>query len=301
LTWRRFAIALAIVLLLHLLFIFVIAPYLEFEHAQPSRTEVVQISPQELAKMKDRILHPLLKQEQRKQYKVDEPPPDAQMMSDFNQKVPKEQTARAQRDQPLDGGGGKPRPAEEQKQKAQSPKLSLSQLGLGAKVPKPTAPDPPAPAEASGPQGPKGPYRPLGRDKGTADENLLNAAESKFYSFFSRLEEPIIRNWFYLIRSHEGQIHSELQNHKYGPGTELPVTVEFVIDQKGEFRSITVVESSTLPTFDWVTKEAVRKLGSVPNPPPDLFEGGQYYTRRLRFILQLTDAPLMSARPNLYW
>lgn len=298
--WRRFGIALAIVVLLHLFFFFFIAPYLELDHAPPSRTEVVEISPQELAKLKqkvmankDKYLPPLLKQELHEEYKTKEAPKDAKMMGAFNQTVPKEKVAGAQHDEPLDGGGGKPKAAPK-------PKLDLAQLGLGTKLPKPV----PQEETPQGPQGPNTPFRPVGRDDKNlehGDQNMLNAVESKFYSFFARLEEPIIRNWFFLLRAHDREIQGEMAGHGVRAGAELPITVEFALDREGNFHSITVVESSGIRSLDEATKGAIQKLGALPNPPPDLFEGGQYYTRQLRFMVHVTDSPMINQRPDLSW
>ncbi len=295
-SWRRFAAAIAIVIALHLIFIFFVAPYLELGSAAPTRTEVTQISPQQLAQLKQKILkneqlNPLLPQEMKEQYKSKEAPKDAQLMSKFNQTVPKEKHAALQTEAPQDGGGGKPK-REPQK------KLNLSQLGLGTKLPKPVPQD----ASPAGPEGPKAPYRPRGMDKNsTENENMLNAAESKYYSFFLRLEEPIIRNWFFLLRSHDGEIRAQMAGHGVRAGSDLPITIEFVLDRQGNFHSIDVIESSSIPALDQATRDSVRKLGSLPNPPPDLFDGGQYYTRRLRFMVHVTEAPTINSRPDLSW
>ena len=295
-SWRRFAAAVVIVILLHLIFIFFVAPYLELGNAPTTRTEVTQISPQQLAQLKQKILKnelldPLLPQEMREDLKTKDAPKDAQLMSKFNQTVAKEKHAALQNEAPSEGGGGKPK---QQPQK----KLDLSQLGLGSKLPKPT----PQENSPAGPEGPKTPYRPRGMDKNsTENENLLNAAESKYYSFFLRLEEPIIRNWFFLLRTHDGEIRSEMAAHGVGPGSDLPITIEFVLDRQGNFHSIDVIESSTIQALDNATRDSVRKLGSLPNPPPDLFDGGQYYTRRLRFMVHVTDAPSINSRPDLAW
>lgn len=310
--WRRFGTALAIVFALHLIFFLFVAPYLDLQSERPSRTEVVQISPQQLADLKrrvmankDKYLPPLLKQELKEQYKTKEAPPDAKMMGAFNQTVPKEMVAGPQADAPQEGGGAGGKGAQAKRTQPRE-KLNLSKLGLGTKVPKPI-PQPQqneANDQRAGPAGPPGLYRPVGRDDKDLEhgnENMLNAVESKFYSFFTRLEEPLIRNWFFLLRSHDGQIRSEMNSRGIRAGSEIPITIEFTLDRSGNFRSIDVIESSGVKTLDWATRESVRKLGALPNPPPDLFEGGQYYTRRVRFMVHVTDAPVINSRPDLAW
>ncbi|MBI3557436.1 MAG: energy transducer TonB [Deltaproteobacteria bacterium] len=300
-SWRRFAAAVVIVIALHLFFIFFVAPYLELGSTPPARTEVTQISPEKLAQLKQKILkneqlNPMLPQEMREDFKTKEASKDAKLMSKFNQTVPKEKFAGLQNDAPLDGsggGGGKP------KQEPQK-KLDLSKLGLGTKLPK-LQPEQQNSAPV-GPEGPKTPYRPRGIDKNSLEnENLLNAAESKYFSFFLRLEEPIIRNWFFLLRRNAPEIHSEMASHRVQAGTDLPITIEFVLDRQGNFHTIEIIESSTIPALDMATRDSVRKLGSLPNPPPDLFDGGQYYTRRLRFMVHVSEAPISDSRPDLSW
>lgn len=304
LIWRRLGIASLVVLALHLIFFIFIAPRLEFDTTSDAPTEVVQISQQELDRlkakmMKNRQLTPLLKDEVHERFRSKEAPKDAQMMAPFNQVVPKEQIAGPQPDAPQRGGGSsgaKTQPAEK--------KLDLAKLGLGNKVAPPPKPAQNETAGSAGPQGPPGINRPVGRDDKNierGDQNLLNAVESAYYSFFARLEEPIIRNWFFLLRSYEAQLRQEMASRKIRVGSEVPVTIEFVLDQQGNFVSINVIESSGVPILDWCTRESVRKLGSLPNPPPGLFENGQYFTRRLQFVVHVTDVPMGNSRPDLYW
>jgi TonB family protein len=314
LTWRRILIASIIVLLLHLLFFLVIAPRLAFNNAAPSRTEVVEISPDELARMKKKIMKnidraPLLKQELHEEYKSKERPDDAQMIAPFNQVVPKQKIAGPQKDAPQEGGGSHAKPQSQSKAQPQPKQLDLSKLGLANKpLPKPAPQAEPQkeqrPEEKAGPRGPPGTHRPVGRDDKRlerGDENLLNAVESEFYSFFLRLEEPLIRNWYFLIRQQERQVMQEMASHRITAGADLPVTIELTIDRSGSFYSVKVTESSGIRSFDELTKEAVLKLGSLPNPPPGLFEGGQYYTRALRFMLHVTETPISSTKPDIYW
>src|SRR3989344_9391672 len=107
--WRRMTIAALVALLLHLFFVFIIAPLLKLNTAPRSATEVVQISSDELARMKERILQnnqlpPLLKQELHEEFRSKEKPKDAKFMAPYNQVVPEETVAGAQPDAPLAGG-----------------------------------------------------------------------------------------------------------------------------------------------------------------------------------------------------
>jgi len=319
--WRRIGIALLVAIVLHILFVFGLAPHLAMQDERIQPTEVVQISQEQLNQLKKKMrakpaMNPLLKQELREQFKSKEAPKDAQMIAPFNQVVPKQTVAGPQADQPLEGGGGRPaRPQSQPRQKPRSetkpqPKLSLSSLGLARKpLPPPLKSSEIAEQQSresamSGPQGPPGPHRPMGRDAKDIErgqDNMLNAVESEFYSFFSRLNDPIIRNWYFLVRSNEASIYGEMAASRVKQGMELPVTIELVIDRQGNFQDVRVAQSSGLPVFDRLTSDAVKKVGSAPNPPAALFEGGQYYSRMMTFVLIVNDAPISSARPDIYW
>lgn len=308
---KRVVVALLLALLVHLLFIFVIAPLLTFNIDTKSKTEIEQISQEDLARLKQQILKrtpaPLLQQELREDLKSKEKPKDAQFLAPFNQVVPEETVAGAQPDAPLNGGGRQGQQKSQSKTKdapdSKPQKLDLSKLGLGNKIPAPkSAPD--EQAQHSPLQGPPGPYRPLGREDPKmkrSNQNLLNAVESEYYSFFARFEEPIIRNWFFLIRNNEGRIESEAAKRRLRAGDELYITIEFVIDRRGNFKSIQLVQESGLQTLDWATKEAVYKLRSIPNPPPGIFEGKEYFSYRLQFSVLMSDSPFSNQAPGLSW
>ena len=294
-TWRRLGTACLIVLLLHLFFLFVAAPRISWKHENQSKTEVVEINQKELNALKNQIKAALLKQELHEEYRTKEAPKDAKMIAPFNQKVPEQMTATSHAEDPSYGGGGA-----QAKPATPSTNIKLSNLGLGSSVPKPqTKEQPPSPV-----QGPPGPYHPRGlEDKQVkkGNQNLLDAAESEYYSFITRFEEPIVRNWYFLMRSYQSQIMHEMAQKNYHPGDEVYVTIEFMIDRKGNFRSIDVVEPSGIPTLDNATRDAIKKLGSIPNPPPGIFEGEPYFTRRMGFLVRLSDSPMVNSRPDVYW
>lgn len=305
--WRRLIVAGLVVLVLHLIFFIFVAPYLKLETAPSAPTEVVQISPQELSRLKEQIrrnnrqLAPLLEQEVREEFRTKEAPKDPKMIGPFNQTVPEETVAGAQRDAPQKGGGGKSGAPKE----AKPEKLDLKKLGLGTKLAPPPKPQQRQQEQSiAGPQGPPGIHRPVGRDsdkikKGT--DNLLNAIESAYYSFFVRFDDPIIRNWYFLFNSNEGQIRSEINSRGIKPGAELPVTIEMVLDRKGNFQKIEVVESSGVVILDEIARNAVKKLGAVPNPPEGIFEGKPYFTRHIQLTVHYVDSGGVHFQPNVYW
>lgn len=293
---RRILIAVVLALFIHAFFLVFIAPRLWVDQTKHRPTEVVQISQDELKKMKEAILRnnkkgwTLKDEEMHQQFKTKETPKDAEHSGPHNQTVPRETVVGITGETENQGGGGR------DKEKF---KMKLSQLGLGDSVPMPS----PSESAVQGPQGRTGPYRPrnMGKTR-TGDQNLLNAAETEFYSFFRRLDDPLVRNWVFLERGHENQIAREIMSRKVAAGAELIVGLEFTFDRHGNFTSIRIVQSSGIPTLDWTVKEAVRKLGTIPNPPPALFEGKPDYTRTLGFALILPpDRPVYMERPDLYW
>ncbi|GEM_PF-1549127 len=305
---KRILAAAVAALAAHLLFMLVIAPRLKFGGHTHDRTEVVQISPDDLARLKKTILAnaerpALFQQELREELKSKEIPKDARFIAPHNQIVPEETVAGAQPDAPKAGRVGRSDVGAEPRVK--NTPLKLSQLGLGSKpLPKPIM----NAEDISGHRGPQQPRgedgRPVGREDARlkrGNENLLNAIESEYYSFFARFEEPIVRNWYFLLRTHEKRIRAEIaQISKSGEG-EFPVTIEFVIDRQGNFNSISVLESSRVPTLDSATMQAVRKLGSLPNPPPGLFKDGLNFSYRLQFLVRVSGDPMGDSSPDLRW
>lgn len=300
LSLRRLAVGLVLALALHLLLL-VLANTLRIAVAPNKPTEIIQISPKELEKIKqtlaqDQELPALLEQELREEFKTKEAPKNAQHIGKFNQSVPEQTVAGAQRDAPQTAQTKQRRQTETKKQ--QKP-IQLSDLGTGFSLPRPI-PEEQRKAEV-GPQdrdfrarGLDDPKLKRGRD------NLLNAVESEYYSFFLRFEEPIIRNWFFNMRSREGEMLGELAAKGVRAGTELPCVVEFTIDRKGEFLNVIVVTSSGSRVIDSATRAAVTKLERLPNPPVGLFKGGPTFTYKLRFTVEVQNTPTV-AEPELQW
>lgn len=298
--------AIVLALLLHIFFFGIIAPRLELETAPPARTEVVEISPRELQQLKDKIMEKQRKAEKMAlaeneilpQFKTKEPPKEAHMAGPHNQSVPEEQVAGPQNEASKTGGGGA-----RAKQQQRHKNLDLSKLGLGTKLAKPT---PPSPEEAEshestdrqGPMGPSGIFRPRGLENKNikhGTQNILNAVESPYYSFWARLFKPIEENWYFLYKQVQREIGDELVALKARPGSHYAVTMEITIDHQGNMVSVRVLEQSGLPTFDRMTRQAIEKVGAVPNPPPGIFEGRQYYAQTMTFGLFYQDSAIFDS------
>ncbi len=306
---KRLGWAVLLAALLHTLF-FGAAPYLKLVGAPLRPTEVVQISRADLARLKqqiakNKILPALLEQELREKYKTKTPPRDPKFIGRFNQSVPEETIAGPQSGAPqLSGGGGDGQnPAAESTRSSRrtpSQPLRLSDLGPGYKLPKPM---PSRDSALPGTQGPPQHFRPVGREDKRmkhGPDNLLNAAESEYYSFFSRFEEPIIRNWYFIMPQIINQLYAEMARSGVPAGTDIPCTVRFTIDRTGRFISIDVVESSGFAIFDDATKAAVAKLDSLHNPPPGLFKGESTFSYHLSFAVEAPGQAPLSA-PQLQW
>lgn len=291
--WKRLTFAVALAFLLHFIFLFVLSPYLKWNATQTlEKTKIVQISPQELARIKQRMKAmqnrpALLEHELRPEYQSKEAPKDASMVGKFNQSVSKEKRARIHNEAPMPGAV--PTPSAPLPKKSQ---LSLSQLGLKQKMSWASQ----SHAQRTNPQI----ARPRGLSKTSNDqETLLNAVESRFYSFFARLEEPILRNWYFIMRTHSRQLRTELAQKQVAEGAEFAVTIQLTIDQKGAFQAVDILEPSGLNTFDQLTKQSIEKVGSLPNPPIALFEGQPTYSRAFRFLLYINDAAGLTSGPVL--
>lgn len=312
--YQRILKAALAALLLHLFFIFILAPILRFDPTKSTPIEVTEISQKDLAELKKKIIQnrqlaPLLEQEIQEKYRSKEAPKDAKFMSKFNQVVPEETVAGAQSDAPQIGAqnanSGSKSNSQKQKERVKQEPLKLSNLGLGTKyIPKSQDQPNENTQSVSGPQGPNQPFRPVGRDDPKlkkSGNNLLNAIENQYYSFFARFEEPIIRNWYFLLRNSEGKMRQEMAAKRVRNGDDLPVTIEFTINREGNFTRIEILQSSGVPTLDWSTKEAIKKLGSLSNPPPGVFEGKSTFTYRLQFIVSISDAPVSTTAPGMIW
>jgi hypothetical protein len=314
---RKIFISLIIAILLHLFFIFFLAPHIKLErNLNLKPTEVVQISPQELKNLKEKILNkktltPVLEQELDERYKTKTPDKNAKFIGKFNQTFQEEQVIGATHDAPKGQNFKSEKNLSQKEEQKNKPKIeSLKDLGFKDKVLISRNFENSNANERNSLDS----STPVGRDlpnlkKG--NQNLLNTVENEYYSFFVRFEDPIIRNWFFLVRQYEAQIRSEMQARHFEIGQEANLILEFSIDREGNFISIDIISTSGLPTLDRVTKLAVQKLGSLPNPPAGLFEDkancalsynkSACFTHRLSFGVILTNAPMWSTNPNMNW
>lgn len=269
---RRIWLAVALLaLLVHLLLFWLHPSWLA--SPPPRRVEVTQVDPEKLEQIRKQWQNErqrqLLLNKDPSLPKSETAPPDARYDSDRNIRVEKEQ--RARRTDVL------PRPAIPQKQPethSGSRPLKLSQLGVPMNLGAPTDPRKTAPQQAARAADPPMP----GRDQYVEDptlpeggENLLNAQESVYYSFYARLYESIGPIW-------QSRVRRVPYRRRVSEGT-YTTQVDVIFDREGNLIGIQRLRDSGIPDFDQAVDESWRQIGRFPNPPQGLLnERGEVHT-----------------------
>lgn len=156
-------------------------------------------------------------------------------------------------------------------QKQTQPLPELGNLGVPLHLDRPA---PPAPQKAevqrnNGDEG--GDQAVLDRDLPQGSENMLNAEESVFYSFYSRMYEAIAPVWQSHIRTVASQQHVAAGDYT--------TVVDVILDKDGNLVGVRQMHSSGVPAFDHAVDAALQKAGHFPNPPKDLLNAqGEVHT-----------------------
>lgn len=251
------------------------------------RVDIKQVDPRKLEAIRRQWSareKQLLLDRNRSQPTAKEADPDARYMSDRNIRVEKEQRAKRSVTVPKPGAPGPsgqsmpPEVAQAPRPRAQRKLPSLGNLG----VPLPNAPQKRKPLLAEGTDTPKtAPRQSAGQDGGEqfiadsdlpqGSENLLNAQESIYYSFYARLYDAIGPVWQSKIR--QASRHRQLQPGDYS--TQLDV----VLDREGNLVAVNQVTPSGVTEFDIAADAAWKSLGRFPNPPAGLLDArGEVHT-----------------------
>ncbi len=274
---RAWILALLAALLLHALALE--SPWVKLlTHLRPSppaRVEVQQVDPTKLdsirRKWRESEKSLLLQKDKSRSKEEVPPPPDARYQSDRNIRVEKEQRARRTDVLPRPGSGSAPKSDSAPRGRA-APVPPLSHLGVPFRLGKSprTAPQT---AERSKPDT-HTPETPAGVAQAGADqailddklpeggENLLNAQESVYYSFFARMYETIGPMW----RSRISGISPRPRLERGDYTTQ----VEVVMDAQGNVLDIKLVRGSGVAEFDQVVAAAGRAAQQFPHPPRGL-------------------------------
>ena len=250
----------------------------------PPKVEIQQVDPRKLDAIKNQWKQRrLLLDKNPSQSKDKNAPKDARYMSDRNIRVEKEQRARDTQVMPAPGrmdgsdSGQESRPRQEREKQERQEKAKpgthqkysdLSRLALPFQLDGRQRNSTPAhereefqPA-SSGPRG--GDQAIDDKSLPEGSENLLNAQESIYYSFYARLYEAIGPLW-------QSKTKDVLQHNPVRPG-EYVTLVDVVLDQNGNLKEIRRLQSSGVEAFDNTVEETWRKVQRFPNPPQGLLD-----------------------------
>ena len=252
---RRIIIVTFLTIIWHLLIFVIPWKHLRWADHSPPPVAVKPMDVQQLEKIRQqwKAKQLLLEQQLADTPKVKEAPKDARYFSDRNRRVEKEQRAAQTQVMPQQGG----QTAAPQVSQLGVP-LDLSR-GAGPMVaPRPRQRQRPQ-AQAQRPQLDQSIHDP---DLSVGNMNLLNTAESVYYTYFSRLYQAIGPLW-------QSDIRAQVQGYK-GPAKEYTTDVFVIFDQKGRLKRFEYAQPSGVPLFDQTMERAWKKIGRFPNPPEAL-------------------------------
>jgi hypothetical protein len=199
-------------------------------------------------------------------------------MSDRNIRVEKEQ--RAKQTQVLPAPQSQPQ-TQDAPPNYQS-KTQLSKLGIPYHLNR----KPPDPKYA--PFAPTRPTDYLGGDQAVDDkqlpygaENMLNAEQSVYYTFYSRRYQALGPVW-------ESKIRSTIGSRGIAAGEYLS-QVDVVLDPDGRVVQVNFSSRSGVPEFDKAVEDAWFKIGRFPNPPKEHIQPDGYLHTGWSFRVDLAQ------------
>jgi hypothetical protein len=272
--WGLWVLVLLLTLLIHFLFFLTHVDW--GTPKAPPRVDVTQVDPQKLEEIRKRW------REQEKsllmnknQPRAEQAPDNARYMSDRNIHVEKEQRAKEHVIQPKPGANTQTHetakhPAQPQAQAHGIPKLG--NLGVPFRLNEQSKQQ--ARREQSSPQSmsaPGGEQYIEDKNLPVGSENLLNAEESVYYSFYARLYDAIGPIWASRLRELAGST-------RVNPG-DYTTAVDVVLDREGNLVEVRLLSSSRVREFDEAVNTSWAKIGKFPNPPSGLIkEDGHVHT-----------------------
>ena len=271
-SWLVWLLVLFLVILLHILVSLVHLGW--FGTTAPLRVDLQPIDARKLEEIKRKWKEKDLLLDRDKNKPSDLTAPDnSKYMSDRNIHVDKEQRAKTFDTIPKLGAPGPKAAPHESAPPRKEPRTAINPLpdlgNLGVKFKFPSKPEPPrtkmAEAGRSVRSGDEGANQYI-RDKTVPEgaEDMLNAQESVYYSFYSRLYESVAPVW-------QSRIREIMPNRKLGEGEYMTV-VDIVMDQDGHIVDIQHTQNSNVPEFDKAVDFAWRRIGRFPNPPEGLLD-----------------------------
>ena len=302
---KRWLLWLAVVLfslLLHFIF-FELIPNIHLPQSN-NPVEVQQLKPEDLSRIKKawkRQQSLLIDKDNRPAAK--EAPKDARYFSDKNIQVEKEQRAKNPVLVPKPGVNSPAQtaqtpsaPAKKSESKSTRTLPNIGTLGIPFKIgdKKPVNPNMVAkearPRAASNPSPPGGEQQIFDKQLPEGSEDMLNAQESVFYSFYARISENIAPLW-------NSQV-LEIVWNRFIPEGEYVTVVDVACDEEGNLKAINYVERSGVRELDDAVDRSWKKFGKFPNPPRGLLDEHQEVHILYRFIVPVQGNRFMVRPPE---
>jgi outer membrane biosynthesis protein TonB len=127
------------------------------------------------------------------------------------------------------------------------------------------------------------------RDLPQGSENMLNAEESVYYSFYSRMYEAIAPVW-------QSKVREVTPTQRIVQG-DYTTVVDVVLDAQGNLIQVRQIQGSGIAILDEAVDSSWKKIGHFPNPPKDLLNAqGEVHTG-WTFTVQLSQGAGMEYLP----
>ncbi len=126
----------------------------------------------------------------------------------------------------------------------------------------------------------------------SGSENLLNAQESVFYSFYARIYDAIGPVW-----------QSKIRQTPRSPGLrdgDYSTLVDVVLDASGNLIQVNLLQSSGVREFDQTVHDSWRKLDQFPNPPKGLLNADHQIHMGWTFTVHVAKGLFFEAPSRSY-
>jgi hypothetical protein len=279
--WRVWLVVILLTLLFHGL-VLIIQPHLAGP-MRPPQVEVQQVDPNKLEairKLWKQREKELLIDKYKNAPKDQEAPKNARFQSDRNIRVEKEQRARNADVLPKPGAKAEPKQQKKEAGNRAKPVPNLAQLGVPFQVSKKKPVD--QNRQRSARTADPGADQAIeDKDIPVGSENILNAQESVYYSFYSRLYEAIAPIW-------QSKIREVAYQRTVQPG-EYSTSIDLVLDEQGNLIGIRHIKDSGIREFDAAVDESWKRIGKFPNPPRDLIGADGYVHTGWTFTVEVNE------------
>lgn len=268
--WLRWFVLALLAVLLHFLLLFFV-PGL-YRPAPPAPVEVTQIDPAKLAAIKNQWKERgfLLSKDENKPKDATQTPKEARYESDRNRRVERETRARQTNVIPnvagiAEGKGTENRAGKKKRPATPAEKIPLSNLSnfQGLPMPGKTEEESAASARRGGP-GDTGDQALMDDALPVGAENMLNTAESVYYTFYARMYDQIEPLWQSGVR--------EIIYRTRPASGDYVTQVDIVFDSEGNYVQTRMLRGSGNQAFDAAIHAAWSRVPRFPNPPRGLIQ-----------------------------